>query len=166
MDTLRDVSVEMNAYISEYNNHDTTDERREELELLLDGLEIDFKEKVRMLDDIREYYQSQAIRSKAEADRMKERSEQFSNKAQRTEEFIDRCMKIAGVEKLDTGFHKISYRASSAVIVTDPTKIPQELCKYVPERWDPAKTLIGDAIKAGQVIEGAYIEHRKNLQIK
>jgi len=66
-------------------------------------------------------------------------------------------------EKYSSSTVALGWRKSEAVEITDTAAIPEELCKITIE---PSKTAIKTAIKAGQVVPGAQLINKLNLQIK
>lgn len=77
-------------------------------------------------------------------------------------EAISNALQNYGIEKIETPLVKMSFRKSSSVEV-DETKLNQKWFKYVAT---PDKTLIKQAIKEGEVIDGAEIVEKLNLQVK
>jgi len=65
----------------------------------------------------------------------------------------------------ETGLHKISIRTSKSVEITDLNEIPKE---YIKEKIEinPDKTRIKKAIEQGEIISGALLVTKSNLQIK
>lgn len=58
--------------------------------------------------------------------------------------------------------HKVSYRASESLKITDESLIPDEFMKI--SAPTPDKTAIKKAIKSGQDVPGAEIEKKQNIQ--
>jgi hypothetical protein len=70
-----------------------------------------------------------------------------------------------GDKKFETPRVVLSFRTSKAVVVTDETKLDKKYMKAkVVVTVD--KTAIKDALDKGEVVEGAAIEEKQNLQIK
>lgn len=98
---------------------------------------------------------------------------------------LDEAMQQFGVEKIKTPTLTLSYRSSKPVELVEDFKekflenvsimvvlkedAPADMAHLI-EYFDvsaaPSKTRIGDALKAGALIEGAKIVEKKNLQIK
>jgi hypothetical protein len=90
------------------------------------------------------------------------------NTIQRLKDTVVNAMQIYGLEKVETPTLKLSIRRSEAVIIDDSfTKVNPE-GYYMTEKitYTPDKTMIKEAIKRGQNIEGARIIENYNLQIK
>ena len=72
-------------------------------------------------------------------------------------------MEIMGYDKLDLGLHKLSFRSSTAVNITDECLIPAE---YIIVETKVDKVKIKDALKGGAMIAGAELVNNKSLQIR
>lgn len=72
-------------------------------------------------------------------------------------------MAVMGLEKADIGLNKLSFRHSTAVTVTDESKIPP--C-YIKVETKVDKESLKRDLKAGLVIEGAALTTNKTLQIR
>lgn len=84
---------------------------------------------------------------------------------ERMETAISNAMQLYGIEKVDSSFLKLSFRKSESVeIVNDAQLSPQ----YTTTKTTitPNKVAIKDALKRGDVVEGAILVTNQNLQIK
>ena len=104
---------------------------------------------------------SDAEQLKAEKMRFAERQKQAETKAESLKTYLD--MFLAG-EKFSSTKVTISYRKSSSVDVIDISKIPEKYLKFADPTAD--KTALNAALKNGEVIEGAKIVEKNNIQIK
>lgn len=104
---------------------------------------------------------SDAEQLKAEKLRFAERQKQAEAKAESLKTYLD--LFLAG-EKFSSTKVSVTYRWSSSVDVYDISKIPEKYLKFA----DPTanKTAISTALKNGEVIEGAKIVEKNNIQIK
>ena len=70
-------------------------------------------------------------------------------------------------EKFKKGLHKLSYTPSAAVSIVDESALPAQYVKEEVIRT-PDKKALGVALKANpeEVIPGAELEYRYNLQVK
>ena len=66
-------------------------------------------------------------------------------------------------QKLSDTRSEIRWRKSTAVKITDPDQIPDELHRY---SRDIDRSEIGKLLKAGVEVKGAELEHRMNLAVK
>ncbi len=98
-----------------------------------------------------------------------ERLEKLKKARKKTSEFlrgaISTAMQQYGIKEAKTATIKLSFRASTAVVITDETAIPAGYIRTVTtESIDKAQ--IGRDLKAGIPVSGAELEMRQNLQVK
>ena len=72
-------------------------------------------------------------------------------------------MEVMGYDKVDMGLHKLSFRTSTAVNITDEVKIPNN---YIKVETKIDKESLKRDLKAGLVIEGAELVTIRNLQLR
>lgn len=66
-------------------------------------------------------------------------------------------------QKFESIANKITYRKSIAVNITDADKLPEE---FIVIEKKPNKTAIKEALKEGEIIDGAELIENSNIQIK
>lgn len=66
-------------------------------------------------------------------------------------------------QKFSTGKVAVSYRKSQAVVIPDPEKVP---ASYYKAKYEIDKATIKEALKNGEIVPGAILEERNNIQIK
>ena len=66
-------------------------------------------------------------------------------------------------QKFSTGKVAVSYRKSQAVVIPDPEKVP---ASYYKAKYEIDKATIKEALKNGEIVPGAVLEERNNIQIK
>lgn len=115
-----------------------------------------------------ENYISLINKLKSEAQWAKNYEEQAKRVRQSKEKAVDRleeALKNAAIlyGEFQAGIHTVKTRKSEIVVIEDVDKVPNEFKVYEPK---PDKVAIKAAIKAGQEVEGAYIEQKPNLAIK
>jgi hypothetical protein len=109
------------------------------------------------------YHEADAIAQ--EELKLKKRRQAKEKKAERLEEYLKSSLLGFGDKKFETPRVVLSFRTSKAVVVTDETKLDKKYMKAkVVVTVD--KTAIKDALDKGEVVEGAAIEEKQNLQIK
>lgn len=96
--------------------------------------------------------------------------ERLRNLKKQTEGEIDRIKNYLSLAvdqfgNFETGLHKISNRISKSVEVTDFNQLPKEYLKEKIE-INPDKTAIKKALEQGEIISGALLVTKSNLQIK
>ena len=72
-------------------------------------------------------------------------------------------MEVFNYDKLDLGLHKLSFRTSQAVNITDEVRIPNQ---YIKVETKIDKEALRRDLKAGLVVEGAELVTNRNLQIR
>lgn len=94
------------------------------------------------------------------------RAKALEARADALREYLAQNLTACGVEKVEGPGVRISWRKSSAVVIDEPGLVPAEFMRQAePPPPAPDKKAIGEALKAGQVVAGAHIEQRRNLQI-
>lgn len=97
---------------------------------------------------------------KAQCERVQKVAE---NAVKRMKERIAQAMEEYNLPKVEIGMHKLSFRTSKAVEITDEAKIPNE---YIKVATSVDKTKLRADLMAGVVIEGAELKENKSLQIR
>lgn len=71
------------------------------------------------------------------------------------------------IKKLTGKIHTISLRESKSVVVDgDPLSLPRNYLRHIPEKFEPDKKALGDALKVGIAIEGVRFEIKTSVQIR
>lgn len=162
---LRDIPGQIVALVEEYNSMECTDERRLEIEAQIETLDGNFAALCQHLASLKASYEMHGLAYAEEIKRLEEKFLHAKKKADWLGQYIAGCFRSKGLEKLNTELYNFSFRKSSAVVVTSLYELPDEY-KRVKTTTEPDKKLLGEAFKQGQIIPGAYVEERKNLQIK
>lgn len=109
--------------------------------------------------------QAEAVAIKAEETNLKARREAAEKKAERLKRLLSASMQEAGKDNISTARCAVSFRKSTQVIIPDEDKLDVHYMK-AETTYKPDKTLIKENIKAGIKVAGAYLEDKKNIQIK
>ena len=101
----------------------------------------------------------------AEIKRLTQLKKVRDNAAERLKTTLKQAMEMYGVLELKTPTLKISFRKSESVEIIDMDLLDK---KYITKKITemPNKTEIKEALKRGEVIEGAELRTNNNLQIK
>lgn len=99
----------------------------------------------------------------AEIERLRNLKKQTEGKIDRIKNYLSLAVDQFG--NFETGLHKISNRISKSVEVTDFNQLPKEYLKEKIE-INPDKTAIKKALEQGEIISGALLVTKSNLQIK
>lgn len=98
---------------------------------------------------------------------LKARRESVDRRADALRDYLSRTLQACGIEKIERPGAVISFRKSSAVVISEPGLIPAEFMRQPePPPPSPDKAAISTALKAGREVAGAHLETRKNIQIK
>ena len=104
---------------------------------------------------------AEAAAIKDEKKKLAERQAAAENKAKRLKEFLSEQL---GGQKFSTPRCAVSFRRTKSVNVTDLWKIPEDYLRYSDPT--PDKEALGEALKAGQTIEGAELVEKLSTIIK
>lgn len=110
------------------------------------------------LDSEAQQIDAQIKRLKARKDSMKRRSETLKNL------MLD-AMTSTGLKKVSDPLVTVYLRKSTATIVDEMDILPKDLIRVKVET-SPDLVAIGKKLKAGEVIPGAHLEERQNVNIK
>lgn len=86
-----------------------------------------------------------------------------TNIAKRLKERLAYGMEVMGKDKVELDLHKISFRTSTAVNITDEARIPNN---YIKVETKIDKESLKRDLKAGLVIEGAELITNRNIQVR
>jgi predicted nuclease with TOPRIM domain len=140
---------------------------REALQAMLDGLEDAFDSKVESIVKL--------IRSKAaERDAIDEERQRLANRAEKLnkevdwlQSYIQREMERLGKEKVKSALFNITIaNCPPAVNILSESNIPDKFYILQPAKFNLDKRTLLEALKSGEVVQGAEIIQRKRLSIK
>lgn len=104
---------------------------------------------------------AEAAAIKAEADNLTARRRSIENKVKGLMSYIDYALEG---EKFKTSRLSVSYRKSTSVDITDIRELPERFLRYREPEAD--KTAIKEAIKAGEIVNGAELVENMSIIIK
>lgn len=102
---------------------------------------------------------------KAEQDALKERRAAIENRVERLSEYLANCLRIANKTAYENARHKVTFRRSEAIEIIDESLIPAEF-KVVKTTETVDKKAIKEAIEEGEIVDGAVLVERQNIQIR
>lgn len=85
------------------------------------------------------------------------------NIEKRLKESLTYGMTIMERDKMEIGLHRISFRNSTSVDITNEASIPNE---YILVETKVDKRKLGEALKSGETIPGAQLVTNKSIQIR
>lgn len=120
------------------------------------------------LEAIACYYKnlvSDAEAIKAEETNLKARRETMERKAERLKSLLSMSLLNSGDTEFSTAKCAVSFRESTQVVIPDEDLLdPSYMNKKI--KFEPDKKLIRKAIESGTDVSGAFLEKKKNIQIK
>ena len=133
----------------------------------LEGLSGDLEAKAQSVGHMVRAFEADAEACKAWAKTAAERAKAIEGRADALRSYLQRCMEAAGIQKIEGPGIALGLRKSSAVVIDGADLIPAKYMRQ-PETPPPApdKAAIAAALKCGEAVSGAHIEHRANLYVK
>lgn len=144
---------------------DETGEVWESISARLEQLSMERQDKIENLACMCKEYEAEAAAIKVEEAHLNERRKRKERAAARLKEWIKENMQRFGDSKIETARVALSLRKSTAVEITDESRLPADYYKQVIE-YRPDKAGIKRAIECGRVIPGAELRENKNLVIR
>jgi len=141
------------------------DGQQEELQVYLDGIEMQMKDKVSQVIRFSKNLELTADAVNTEIDRLKELKKSYEAKSLSLKNYISYSMQKHDIESVNTDIARLFFRKSTTVEIDEEAKLPQE---YLVEKitYAPDKKAIKEAIQKGEIIAGVHLEEHKNLQVK
>ena len=171
MATLYELTDQYNAFVEAVENGEIEDEQA--ITDTLEAIEEAFDEKAEHIALLIKNMSAEAEAIKAETAKLTARAKTKENTVERLRTYLGNHLLMIGQEKLETARCKLTFRKSESVIVADEQRL-LDACRnsgidglaQTVETVKFDKTAIKKAIKDGTALDGAYIEVKKNLQIK
>ena len=135
------------------------------LENILDGLEIDFKEKVDNIACFIKNLNADIEALKTEEKALAERRRIKENKVENLKRYLTDGLIQAGYTKFETPRCSVSFRKSKSLDIGEGADIPEAFMITKTEQV-PNKKAIKEAIEGGMLIDGVAIHENNNIQIK
>lgn len=172
--TLYDVDERLVNLIE--NQFDTEDgtiyESEEELAKKIDEVSLDLDTKIENIGCYIKNLEADVEALKKEEDNLKARRKSAENKIEGLKRYLNGYLMACFPKDEDRAKWKfkspkvvLGYRKSSSVEVPDIEKLDKKYLK-ITTKVDPDKKAIGDAIKSGKEVIGAFIKQNVNLSIK
>jgi hypothetical protein len=114
--------------------------------------------------------QARAKARKEEADRLANRARINQNTADFLKLRLKQVLEQRGTKKYTTARFDLSVCGNGGkrpVDIHDPNAIPKDMCRHIPESWEPDADKIREHLSAGNKLEGAILQPRgTHLRIK
>jgi hypothetical protein len=109
-------------------------------------------------------WESEIDAASAEIKRIQAIKKTKENSVARLKEMLLHALTLYGQDgKWETPLMKLSTRRSQAVEIVDETELPES---FFVVKKEASKTAIGNALKAGEEVPGAFLKENVSLQIK
>lgn len=126
----------------------------------LDDLTASYEEKMEACAIIKKECDADAAAIREEEKKLAERRHRLEKKSDSMADYIARNMIGDG---LQTPKVSLSWRKSKSVVIEDESAIPSDFIEMQPKI---SKKMIGEAIKAGEIVPGAEMVEKRNLVVK
>jgi hypothetical protein len=147
-------------------------ETEEELAKKIDEVSLDLDTKIENIGCYIKNLEADVEALKKEEDNLKARRKSAENKIEGLKRYLNGYLMACFPKDEDRAKWKfkspkvvLGYRKSSSVEVPDIEKLDKKYLK-ITTKVDPDKKAIGDAIKSGKEVIGAFIKQNVNLSIK
>lgn len=155
----------LDGNIEEYIDRETGEVDRERLNQEIQNLHMAAEEREESLACL-------AAEKRAAAEVLKEKAKGILDRAKRAERdaewlraLVASSMMIRGVKKLETAQIVATVTTTKSVEIEDMRALPGDYIR-VKTVEEPDKVAIGNAIKAGQAVPGAYLKENIGLRLK
>lgn len=85
---------------------------------------------------------------------------------EKLKDIITKAMQLYGVEKIEGENFKLSFRKSTQLKITNEADIPKYFFEKIPATTKLINKDVKDALTKGEVVAGAELVEKKNLQIR
>ena len=141
---------------------ETGEINEEKAQEYLEALEIERAVKIENIALYIKNLESDAAEIKAEEKNLKARREAKEKKAQRLRDYLASCLNNT---KFETAKVLLSFRSSKVVVIDNLEELDKTYIKEKVE-YSADKTAIKKALDSGEIVIGARLEEKQNLQIK
>lgn len=168
---LYELTDQYNEFVEAIENGEITDEQA--IADTMESIEEAFDEKCEHIALLIKNLTAEADAIKAEAAKLTARAKAKENTVERLRDYLGQHLLMIGQEKLETARCKLTFRKSESVNIYDEKRL-YDACRNsgidglvtTVETVKFDKNEIKKLLKDGGELDGAYIETKKNLQIK
>lgn len=155
-------------YINAYNAlMESVDDETGEVDISLvekfNEIEGEFDEKVEQTNYVRMSLISEAEEIDDTIKRLERRRDGIKRHAKSLEDYIINAMTTANRDKIKGKYAVVVLRSAKKTVIDDVALLEDRFIRF---KKEPDKTAIKEAIKNGEVVEGARVEESNYLQIK
>ena len=111
--------------------------------------------------------ESEAEVIKAEEQRLKQRRQSRENAVENIKRYLKENMEMVGMDKIKTPTRTIAIQNNPpSLVINNEDLIPGKFLTLIPERYEPRKKEIIEAIKQGEEVPGCEITRGRSLRIR
>jgi len=152
---------------AEGNPKEMNTEDRDFLKPMMDELENNYEIKVESLLKYRTNLLSYIDGCKEEEERIYKRRKAAGNKAQALVWLLEDSLRRLGAKKIEAGTYTMSLQKNPPyAYITNENLLPVDYLRIIPEKREPDKKLILDALKSGQSVPGAVLSQGESLRVR
>lgn len=153
METLRELTGQ---YLALFELADDDDEQA--FLDTLEGLNFEIGLKADQYADIIAAFRDKANACAVESERLKRRADRLTRRIDAMKQRLLESMQLMDKKRIDTDYHSFSRRKAGGRQAVEITgDVPEQYCKIT---VTPDRTLIGDALAAGQELPFAHLRER------
>lgn len=99
---------------------------------------------------------------------MQQRANRVRARAERVAAYVLFCMQSAGITKIESPYFVLAVRKNNAAVrIAEGVELPDDyMVQPEPPPPRPDKKKLADALKAGEVIDGVWLEQGERLEIR
>ena len=165
MPTMESLQTEIAAMIS-IPDEELTEEQRKAMDAYLDELGQAESDKVDSFAAFMREETARALYYKEEAKRLANKAKNAENRIGFLKNKYLDIMRENGVSKIKGNAYTLSIRHIPHVVVDDDAKLDDLYMRIIPEKREPDKVVIREALKGGVEIPGCRLEETDSLQIR
>ena len=172
--TLYEIDSRLETLFSQGFDEETGEifESEEELAKAIDDVQLDLQTKIENIGCYIKNLEAEVEAFKKEEDNLEKRRKSAENKIDGLKKYLNGYLSACYPNDSDRAKWKfkspkvvLGYRKSTSVEVPDIEKLDKKYLK-VTTKVDPDKKAIGEAIKNGEDVQGAFLKQKINLNIK
>jgi hypothetical protein len=134
-------------------------EINEQLSELMETTSTNLQKKIDNVTDYKRHLDESLAMVKARRKELQNIEKSISNQIDGFKGYVLSCMKRVGLNKIESPFSRLTIPKQRDVLsVVNEKLIPIEYFNHVPEQYILDKKKLLDAIKSGEIIEGARLE--------
>jgi len=124
-------------------------------------------ERTKKIENVMLYHKNENAKYESiqkEIDSLARRAKAHENNAVWAKTYLAGIVKSG--EEMEFAKGRISWRGSSFVEIVDPSKVPDNYMRIIPETKEPDKIAIKEQLKQGKAVEGTALVETQHIQIK